>query len=91
MKVQLQQLGASVSELTLAEHEAEHVPGEPEGERLKLLDPIPGTGAHAPFSLTLVLPGDLEDEAARQIHLDTVRWEVVPDAQGRLLSPLPAE
>ncbi len=93
MRVDLAQRGAGVIGITLAEHAAEPVQGQPRDTRLQLLQAAEAPiGVPPPFALSLILPDPEGDpEKTREFPLDDQLWEVVPDDQGALVRPVPAD
>ena len=99
LELQLDQSGAGVAVVSSAKYEAEIEAGKPKNRPLQILKLDPG----APSSLTLTLrdpkqAANVDPEtdavAARlaaaeaEIPLDAVYWEVVRDAQGRVVHPI---
>ncbi len=99
MRVGFEQRGAGVRSLTLAHHEAEFVRGQPRRqlELIEVQDDLPPS-----FALNLLLPDkkaptadDEEtspaDRSKSMIRLDERLWEVVTDAKGNVVTPVPAD
>lgn len=93
MRVDLVQRGAGVLAITLAQHAAEPIPGQPRNARLPLLQAADAPAdVPPPFAIELILPDPEGDpEKSRAIPLDDRLWEAVPDEQGRLVRPVAAD
>lgn len=91
MQVRLDQRGAGVAAIRLAGHAAEADFGKRREQKLDLI--APQEGVPPSFALNLErLNGTVLDEedpaTAKALQLDDRLWEVVPDAQGRLVEPI---
>ena len=92
MQVKLDQRGAGVATIRLAGHDAEAEFGKRRDQKLDLIAPqegIPPSFALNLDRLNAVAVGDEDNLAAvKALQLDDRLWEVVPDAQGRLVAPV---
>lgn len=92
LRLDLVQRGAGVLGITLAQHAAETIAGQPRETRLQLLQAADAPAEiPPPFAVDLIIPDPEGDpERARELPLNDRLWEVVPDEQGRLVRPVPA-
>ncbi len=92
MKVQLAQVGAGVEMLELKEHEAERVAKKVDRLPLRLIQP--DSEARSSFAIQLVDvrdPTDRGETSPANLVLLPPLWDVLPDAEGRIVRPLFAE
>jgi YidC/Oxa1 family membrane protein insertase len=92
LEVKLEQRGAGVGSLISSRIEAEYVDGKPQNRPLQLLEWDPAV----PPSFALAIrdakpqapanPGGVPTDV--ELPVDSELWDVVPDAQGRLVRPI---
>ncbi len=89
LRVELDQQGATVQRVTLAQHAAEAIPGRPRTDRLALVQADGLAAVPGPFAISLIEPSS--DGDGQEYPLDDRLWDVVTDAGGLTVQPVPAD
>lgn len=89
LQVEFDQQGAGVRRITLGQHAAEAIPGQPRDRRLTVMAADPALDVPPPFALSLIRPNGEGD--GEEFPLGHQLWEVVPGADGSAIQPVPAD